>query len=118
MLRFGSVVLGVNELPRARAFWQAALGYKPREEPDDDTWAVLVPDGGPGPQIALMLSRTPPQDHPRIHLDLYADDQAAEVERLRTLGARDVDWDGYEDDSDFVVLEDPEGNRFCVIDKS
>jgi catechol 2,3-dioxygenase-like lactoylglutathione lyase family enzyme len=118
MLRFGSVVLGVNELPRALAFWQAALGYKPREEPDDDTWAVLVPDGGPGPQIALMLSRTPPQDHPRIHLDLYADDQAAEVERLRTLGARDVDWDGYEDDSDFVVLEDPEGNRFCVIDKS
>jgi len=65
-----------------------------------------------------MLSRTPTQDHPRIHLDLYADDQAAEVERLRTLGARDVDWDGYEDDSDFVVLEDPEGNRFCVIDKS
>jgi catechol 2,3-dioxygenase-like lactoylglutathione lyase family enzyme len=118
MLRFGSVVLGVNDLPRALAFWQAALGYKPREEPDDDTWAVLVPDGGPGPQIALMLSRTPPQDHPRIHLDLYADDQAAEVERLRTLGARDVDWDGYEDDSDFVVLEDPEGNRFCVIDKS
>jgi catechol 2,3-dioxygenase-like lactoylglutathione lyase family enzyme len=116
MLRFGSVVLGVEDLPRALAFWQAALGYKPREEPDD-TWVVLVPDGGPGPQVALMLSRTPAQDHPRVHLDLYADDQAAEVERLRALGARDVDWDGYEDGSDFVVLEDPDGNRFCVIDK-
>jgi len=24
----------------------------------------------------------------------------------------------YPDDPDFVVLEDPDGNRFCVIDKS
>jgi catechol 2,3-dioxygenase-like lactoylglutathione lyase family enzyme len=118
MLRFGSVVLGVDDLRRALAFWSAALGYTPREEPDDDTWAVLVPDGGAGPQVALLLSRTPTLDHQRIHLDLYADDQAAEVERLRKLGAREVDWDGYTDDSDFVVLEDPEGNRFCVIDKS
>ena len=118
MLRFGSVVLGVEDLARAQTFWQAALGYRPREEPDDDTWVVLVPEDGPGPQVALMLSRTPTQDHPRVHLDLYADDQAAEVERLRGLGAEDVDWDGYGDDSDFVVLEDTEGNRFCVIDKS
>jgi hypothetical protein len=29
-----------------------------------------------------------------------------------------VDWDLYPDDPDFVVLEDPDGNRFCVIDKS
>ncbi len=27
-----------------------------------------------------------------------------------------MDWDGYGPDSDFVVLEDTEGNRFCVID--
>jgi hypothetical protein len=33
-----------------------------------------------------MLSETPVQQHPRIHLDLYADDQGAEVERLVALG--------------------------------
>jgi hypothetical protein len=65
-----------------------------------------------------MLSETPVQDHPRIHLDLYAEDQAAEVERLVSLGARRVDWDLYPDDPDFIVLEDPDGNRFCVIDRS
>ena len=66
-----------------------------------------------------MLSKTPVQDHPRVHLDLYAADQAAEVRRLVGLGAREVaDWDGYTEHSDFVVLEDPDGNRFCVIDKS
>lgn len=39
-------------------------------------------------------------------------------ERLITLGATRVDWDGYEDDSDFVVLAGTEGNRFCVVDLS
>ena len=115
MLRVGSVVLGVEDLPRALAFWQAALGYQPREEPED-TWVVLVPDGEPGPQVALMLSHTPAQDHPRVHLDLYADDQAAEVARLIALGATEVHWDKRPADADYVILADPEGNRFCVVD--
>ena len=53
-----------------------------------------------------------------MHLDLYADDQAAEVQRLLELGATRVDWDLYREDSDFIVLADTEGNRFCVVDKS
>ena len=53
---------------------------------------------------------------PRLHLDLYAEDQAAEVARLRRLGARLVPWDKRPDDADYVIMEDPEGNRFCVID--
>jgi len=58
-----------------------------------------------------------PQHYPpRIHLDLYADDQQAEVRRLIALGAREVDWDDYPADADWIVLEDTEGNRFCVID--
>ena len=32
------------------------------------------------------------------------------------LGARRVDWDSYPDDPDFVVLADPDGNRFCIVD--
>ena len=54
---------------------------------------------------------------PKIHLDLYADDQAAEVERLVGLGASRVEWQRMPADADFVILADPEGNRFCVIDK-
>jgi predicted enzyme related to lactoylglutathione lyase len=117
-LTIGSTVLGVEDVARALQFWTAALDYKPRDEPDE-TWAVLIPRDGPGPQLSLMLSDTPVQDHPRVHIDLYAADQAAEVKRLVGLGAREVeDWDGYTDESDFIVLEDTEGNRFCVIDTS
>jgi hypothetical protein len=56
------------------------------------------------------------EDHQRHHLDLYASDQAAEVERLIGLGARRVDW-RYPDGADYVVLADPDGNRFCVVRK-
>lgn len=53
----------------------------------------------------------------RHHLDLYAEDQGAEVTRLLGLGAAWVDWH-YEPDADYVVLADPDGNRFCVIHKN
>ncbi|MFS8201571.1 VOC family protein [Streptomyces sp. CWNU-52B] len=118
MVRIGSVVMGVSDIRRAEAFWTRALGYVPREAAEDD-WVVLVPAEGSGPQLSLGLSDTPVQEHPRVHLDLYAGDaadQAAEVERLVSLGARRVDWDLYPEDPDFVVLADPDGNIFCVID--
>ncbi len=119
MLRIGTIVMGVQDVRRAVDFWTRALGYVPRDEVEDD-WAVLVPaDGAPGPGLSLGLSESPVQQHPRVHLDLYAGDaadQVAEVDRLVSLGAERVDWDGYEPDSDFVVLADPEGNLFCVID--
>lgn len=102
------------KVPRRRE----ALGYVAREELEDD-WVVLVPAEGTGIQLSLGLTETPLQEHPRIHLDLYAGDaadQAAEVERLVSLGAQRIDWDLYPNDADFVVLADPVGNRFCVID--
>lgn len=115
MLRIGTTVLGVGDVARAERFWGAALGYVRRGE-GDETWQVLVPpDGAAGAHLALGLSDTPVQARPRVHLDLYAQDQAAEVERLLGLGAGRVDWDRYPEDPDFVVLEDPDGNRFCVV---
>jgi predicted enzyme related to lactoylglutathione lyase len=121
MLSIGTVVLGVGDVPRAVDFWSQALHYVPRDGEAPDDWAVLVPTDGAGTPLALGLSETPVQEHPRVHLDLYAGDaadQAAEVERLVSLGAERVDWDLYPDDADFVVLADPDGNRFCVIDTS
>ncbi|MEP7111746.1 MAG: VOC family protein [Ilumatobacteraceae bacterium] len=120
MLSVGTIVVGVGELHRAVAFWTQALSYTPKREikPDDD-FMILVPTTGHGTHLALDVSESPLQEHPRIHLDLYAGDaadQAAEVERLVSLGATRVDWDRYPQNPDFVVLADTEGNRFCVID--
>ena len=48
-----------------------------------------------------------------MHLDLYASDQKAEVERLVKLGAtiRRLPKEG----EDYVILADPEGKLFCVV---
>ena len=113
MLSIGSIVWGVKDLPRALEFWTRALNYRLRNPPDDD-WAVLVPVEGPGVQLALTLVSS--DRARRHHLDLYATDQQAEVERLLALGARQAEW-SYPPDADFVVLEDPDGNRFCVVEK-
>lgn len=120
MLTIGTVVLTVENIARAGAFWRAALGYVDRRAPTDG-WVILDPPHKtrwdmPGASIALSVTGYPQHYPPRIHLDLYADDQLAEVNRLLGLGAREVDWDEYPEDADWVVLEDTEGNRFCVID--
>jgi catechol 2,3-dioxygenase-like lactoylglutathione lyase family enzyme len=113
-VRVGSVVMGASDVRRAADFWCRALGYRPRDEPDD-TWMVLVAASGDGPNISLGLSETPVQERPRVHLDLYTGDQAAEADRLVGLGASRVDWRDYPEGADFVVLADTEGNRFCVV---
>ena len=118
MLRVGSIVIRIDDLPRQTAFWSAALGYVAREDPSAPgaDFVLLHPASGEGPNVSLDKVHSKVQIPPRIHLDLYADDQAAEVERLTALGATEVHWDKRPVDADYVIMADPEGNRFCVVD--
>ena len=115
MVTVGSIVIRVDNLQRQTKFWSAALDYVPREENSDD-FVLMRPRDGVGPNMSLDRVRSTVQIPPRIHLDLYADDQAAEVRRLISLGATEVPWDKKPPDADYVILADPEGNRFCVVD--
>ena len=122
VIRLGTVVLGADDVDRAVSFWSGVLGYERVRFPDaDNGFTILVPPSQEGTRVALQRSDTLPEAHPRIHLDLIVDDateQANEIERLVGLGATRVPWDSYPVDPDFVVLADPEGNRFCVVDAS
>ena len=117
MIRVGSIVLRVDDLARQTQFWTAALDYVPREETSDD-FVLLRPRSGVGPNVSLDRHDSSLQVPPRIHLDLYAEDQAGEVRRLIALGATAVHWNKRPPDADYVILADPEGNRFCVVDAS
>jgi predicted enzyme related to lactoylglutathione lyase len=116
MLRVGSIVVRVDDLRRQTKFWAAALDYVPRDDPEDNEFVLMRPRNGVGPNLSLDRVHSRLQVPPRIHLDLYAEDQAAEVKRLIGLGATEVHWDKRPPDADYVILADPEGNRFCVID--
>jgi catechol 2,3-dioxygenase-like lactoylglutathione lyase family enzyme len=122
VLRLGTVVLGADDVDRAVSFWSQVLGYRVVRFPDAaNGFTILVPPSGEGTRVALQLAESPPEAHPRVHLDLVVDspaEQAAEVDRLVGLGAARVEWDSYPEDPDFIVLADPDGNRFCVVDAS
>ncbi|WP_299534385.1 VOC family protein [uncultured Streptomyces sp.] len=121
MLKLGIPVIGVEDVPRAVEFWTTALGLVESEEARSETWRTLCHADGSGRALGLLRSSSPAEPHPRLHLDLFAataEEQRAEVSRLTGLGARVVDWDLYPPDPDFVVLADPDGNVFCVVDLS
>lgn len=55
----------------------------------------------------------------RVHIDLVpdpGDDKAAEVARLRALGATDLDVG--QGDVPWTCMSDPEGHEFCVLARS
>lgn len=115
-MEIGSIVVRCHEFDKMAAFWSEALGYVYRE-PAKDGWVILRDPDGRGPNVSLDLVPEPLErigKTSRVHLDLYATDQAGEVERLIGLGATRYPRK-YRPDDDFIVLEDPDGNRFCVV---
>ncbi|MFH8574002.1 VOC family protein [Streptomyces sp. NPDC017993] len=121
MLTLGITVIGVADVARAAEFWTAALALTPSEEWKSENWQTLSRSDGSGPALGLMRSQSPAEPRPRIHLDLFVEtaaEQEAEVERLLGLGATRPEWDIYPENPDFVVLADPDGNIFCIVDLS
>ncbi|WP_433266693.1 VOC family protein [Micromonospora vinacea] len=117
VVRIAQCTLDVEDLDLMVSFWSAALGYE--VEQGDDRSAKLWPPGQPSaaaPTVWLQGSGTAKRGKNRLHLDLVADgDPQAEVVRLLSLGARQVDV-GQTGAEQFTVLADPEGNEFCVLD--
>ena len=116
-MRIGSVVIDCLNFDEMFAFWQEALHYKPREPPQGG-WVVLRDPAGKNTNVSLNQVSVSEKLMGRnwLHFDLYTNDQAGEVERLIKLGATRHPQT-YEPGEDFIVLEDPDGNLFCVVDK-
>ena len=112
MIRIGSIVWGVSDIERAVAFWSEALHYE-LKYPASDDWAILIPRDGCGIQLSLNKVSSPHAR--RHHIDIFTDEPEAEVNRLLALGAKRKPWN-YPPDADFSVLQDPDGNPFCIVD--
>ena len=109
----GSVVVDCRRFEEMIVFWRAALGYELRDATYDD-FAVLTDPHGAGPNLSFQRDPDGPGAVYWFHLDLYCSDAEHEVERLVAAGAK-VTRPAREG-SDFVTLEDPDGNPFDVID--
>jgi hypothetical protein len=104
-----SVTFDCRDALVAGRFWAAALGGELEEDSTADK-AFVEAAGWGGPNLWFQRVPEPRTAKLRMHFDLRAPDGvAAEVKRLEALGATVFD-----DQGDLVVMQDPEGNEFCV----
>lgn len=115
-LHLATVVINVVDMERGVAFWSAVLGYGQRESTGDPDFIMLTDPSKRRLPVSLQLTDHESATPVRVHLDLYTNEQHRHVERIVALGASKVDDWPYPPDADFIVLRDPDGNEFCVID--
>ena len=113
--KFTWLIIDAHDPDRLSRFWSQALDYEIDHDEDDDDLVGLKPKNGEGPGLAFAKVPDDKIVKNRLHIDLNPTDceQAEEVQRLLSLGARKVDIG--QGEVSWVVLADPEGNEFCVL---
>jgi Glyoxalase-like domain len=125
MVRIKEIVIEAETPWQLARFWADALtGFEVRAYDDEEIERLAsigrTPDTDPtvavdGPGITIFFRETtrPKNERGRIHLDLVGQARNEEVERIVALGASvKVEMDEY------TVMQDPEGNEFCIQDPS
>lgn len=117
-LRIGALIIDCRDPGRLARFWAEALTWVISHD-EDPEWVVEPPAGSREDCVVadLLFIKVPEpkQGKNRLHLDLRPEHQSTEVARLERLGATRVDV-GQGDDRSWIVMADPEGNEFCVVE--
>jgi catechol 2,3-dioxygenase-like lactoylglutathione lyase family enzyme len=131
-VRIDAIVFDCRDAAPLARFWAAALGWNvaPYDEvelarlaakgitdPEQDP-TVMVEPPEDAVDLPVLFFTEVPEDKVvknRVHLDIVADDDLeVEVERLERLGASIRNW-AEGDGGIWCVMQDPEGNEFCVM---
>jgi catechol 2,3-dioxygenase-like lactoylglutathione lyase family enzyme len=114
-LRVSALTVDCNDPDRVAAFWAEALGLEEVERSNDNDEIVLK---DPKERLVPFLFLKVPDDKAvknRWHLDLRPKERRDdEVERLTGLGATVMEGFGGPK-ATWIVLQDPEGNEFCIL---
>ena len=119
-MRLACVVTDARDRHGLAQWWSRALAWPVVDDDPDDVYAVVEPPAGePGLQLVFQSVPEPaPEDRPnRVHFDLRSltlQEQSDLVETFEAAGARRADIG--QGDVPWVVLADPEGNEFCVLE--
>jgi predicted enzyme related to lactoylglutathione lyase len=113
--RLVALCFDANDPRRLARFWAGVLSWTMA---DDGGGSALVPNDDTGFRLRFLPTQAPKSVQNQMHFDLTStslEDQQQTVARSLQLGARPVDI-GQRPDEGHVVLADPEGNEFCVIE--
>ena len=115
-IQLSALAFDANDPPLLARFWAGVLGRQTVELPDDGV--ALLPDDDVRFPLEFYPTQEPKVGPNQMHFDLTSaslEAQQATVARALGLGGRHLDI-GQGPDVDHVVLADPEGNEFCVIE--
>jgi len=112
-IRWEALTIDARDPVSLAQWWRQTLGWEVME-PDPAGVEVRSPDGR-SPSLFFVAVEEDKQTKNRLHLDLYAEDQAAALEDLINRGATHAAV-GQPDDAECIVLRDPEGNEFCLLE--
>lgn len=113
MLKIQCTTFDCKEPSIPAKFWSQALNWPITIENSEE---VVV--SNPSGENDLLFLRNPDEKvvKNRVHFDLRPDNQVVEVARLEKLGAKRVEiGQSLDPRTTWVVMEDPEGNLFCVL---
>ncbi|BBX20215.1 glyoxalase [Mycolicibacterium duvalii] len=110
-LRTEMVTFDCVDPDRLADWWATALGGDVNAVAPGE-FVMVVRDGDPSLGFQRVPDPTPGKN--RVHLDFHAEDREAEVARLVELGAKEAGRHNFGPEFEWVVLNDPEGNAFCV----
>jgi hypothetical protein len=118
-LRLGNITFDCDDVLRVAAFWSAALA-QPIDAGSSEFFASIGTADANRSEPAWYFLKVPEKKRAknRVHLDLTTPDTHA-IDELIELGATVVgEHEMPEEDHRWTVMQDPEGNEFCVADKS
>ena len=98
---------------RVAEFWGALLGREPG--PSEEGWVYLGHRGDPQPRLVFQPVTEPKVGKIRVHLDITVDDMDEAVELVRALGGQSTGERHHYDEGVVVVMTDPEGHEFCLV---
>jgi catechol 2,3-dioxygenase-like lactoylglutathione lyase family enzyme len=110
-----SIGIDTADPPAAARWWADALGWEVVAADADE--AEIVPPSGRAPALVFLRVHDPKVGKNRVHLDLASadtTDMETTIDRLLATGASRADVG--QGDAPWVVLADPEGNEFCVLE--
>lgn len=110
-LEWEQVIVAAADPQALGRWWAEALGWEVVDD-SPETYEIQ-PERGRLPGLLFVQVDDPKTTKNRLHLDFRPADQATEVARFESLGARRIDIG--QGNQPWVVMADPEDNEFCVL---
>ena len=111
--RWSAITVDCLDPHRVARFWSALLGRD--EGPSEPGWVYLGEPSDAQPRLVFQPVSEPKRGKTRVHLDVSVDDIGGAMDEVESLGGSFTGERHEYDAGVVVVMADPEGNEFCLV---